>query len=141
MKQLLLLLLPAAATGGCQKPDVTPEAPAAPVLTHGQIVRAQVTYTYNGSVQPLPPRFRWIVQLDAPLTLPGAGNVAYSAVKTFSLSDTATYRTGARIAFTYQLVPQAQQTPGRSQYEWLSAAPSPGYIRHPELTLGAVQVE
>ena len=144
MKQLIFLLT-VAALGGCRKQAVTPEAAktAALTLMQGQVVRSQVTYNYSAP-GPHPARFRWIVQLDAPVTVPGAGNYPFSIVKTFSLPDTdtatATYRAGTRLAFTYQVVPWAQQTPWLSQYEWLSAAPSPGYLRNPELTLAGVQL-
>ncbi len=140
MKQLVFLLT-VAALGGCQKQAVTPEAAkvAASTLTQGQVVRSQVTYNYSAP-GPHPARFRWIIQLDPPVTVAGAGNYPFSVVKTFSLADTATYRAGTRLAFTYQVVPWTQQTPWLSQYEWLSAAPSPGYLRNPELTLADVQL-
>ena len=137
MRQLVFLLT-VAALGGCQKQAVTPEA-AALSLTQGQVVRSQVTYNYTAP-GPHSARFRWIIQLDAPVTVPGAGNYPFSVVKTFSLADTATYRAGTRLVFTYQVVPWAQQTPWLSAFEWVSAAASPGYLRNPELTLADVQL-
>jgi len=125
-------LLALAALGGCEKPAVGPYPAGPAALTQGRIVR------YEVAVDSLlrRPRVRGIVELAAPLTLPGANGRAYAQVKTFSLPDSTTYRVGRTIGFSYQPVPPAQQTPWRTRYEWLAmTAMPPGYVPHPEVTL------
>ena len=89
-----------------------------------------------------PMRWRWLVELAPPLTLPGSPNSlsGFSRVKTFSfkVADTAAFRRGTRISFPYQAVPwsppQWYSTP-----EALSMAPVPPNFQLPEVTLSNVQ--
>ena len=141
----LLVLLAVASLGSCQKQPVPPQkVPSLAVLplAQGQIIAVEPTRlikSFNSS----PVRWRWLVELAPPLVLPGnpSSSVStFSQVKTFSLAvaDTATFRRGTRISFTYQPLPwsppQWYSTP-----EALSAAPRPPRFDLPEVTLSNVQ--
>ena len=145
MKSLLAFLLTAAALCSCHKQTVTPQelAIAASPVAQGQIVAVEPTRLITAP-NAAPVRWRWMVELAPPLTLPGSPNSSipgYSQVKTFSLTaaDTAVFRRGTRISFTYQALPwsppQWYSTP-----EALSMAPVPPHFELPEVTLSNVQV-
>ncbi len=90
-----------------------------------------------------PVRWRWMVELAPPLTLPGNPNSsipAFSQVKTFSfaVADTAIFRRGTRISFNYQALPWSPPQ-WYSNVEALSMAPFPPHFDFPELTLSNVQ--
>ena len=136
-------LLAAVALCGCHKQTVDPQDPAAvaPVLAQGKIVAVEPTHLITAFTSPV--RWRWMVELTPPLTLPGnpnSGLAGFSQVKTFSfaVADTAVFRPGTRISFTYQVLPwsppQWYSTP-----EALSAAPRPPHFDYPEVTLSNVQ--
>ena len=145
MKSLLAFLLAAAALCSCHKQTVTPQKPAtaASPVAQGQIVAVEPTRLITAS-NAAPVRWRWRIELAPPLTLPGSPNSSipgYSQVKTFSLTvaDTAVFRRGTRISFTYQALPwsppQWYSTP-----EALTMAPVPPHFELPEVTLSNVQV-
>ncbi|WP_210518866.1 hypothetical protein [Hymenobacter terricola] len=133
MNKLSTFLLLAAALSSCQK---TAPIPGLATPGKGQIVRYDLTYDEHNQA----PRLRWIVQLAAPLSAKGWNNQDYTQVKVFDLPDTVTFRVGTKLSFTYQLVPQDQQTPWKTNYEWYSVpAYPPGYIPYPELALAEIQ--
>ena len=145
MKSLLAFLLTAAALCSCHKQTVTPQelAIAASPVAQGQIVAVEPTRLIT-ALDTAPVRWRWMVELAPPLTLPGSPNSSipgYSQVKTFSLTvaDTAVFRRGTRISFIYQALPwsppQWYSTP-----EALSMAPVPLHFELPEIILSNVQV-
>jgi hypothetical protein len=129
MKKLFrLFALPLLAACTHTTPDVAPIVPA----IQGEIVRYQTTFDQHNQN----PRTRWIIALDPPRTFPGATGQAYSQVKVFGLADTVSFRVGTRLAFRYQEVPSAQQTPWLTPYErYAVPAFAPGYTAHPELLL------
>lgn len=138
-----LPFLAAAALCSCHQQTVTPQEPAtaAAPVAQGQIVAVEPTllYTAPGSA---PVRWRWMVELAPPLTVPGSPSSpsGFSRVKTFSftVADTAVFRRGTRISFTYQALPwsppQWYSTP-----EALSMAPVPPNFQLPEVILSNVQ--
>lgn len=135
-----LILLAVASLGSCQKQPVPPQA--APLLSQGQIIAVEPTRliaNFNAS----PVRWRWLVELAPPLTLPGNPNsniAAFSQVKTFSLAvaDTAVFHRGTHISFAYQALPWSPPQ-WYSLPEALSAAPRPPHFDFPEVTLSSVQ--
>lgn len=106
-----------------------------PELVTARVVKYEVTVDSKKQN----PRLRCILAIS-PLSLPGFQGVTYQRAKTFSLVDTTSYRAGSKVAFKYQLVPQAQQTPWRTTYEWygVPATPYEGDLL-PEITLSEVQ--
>lgn len=138
----LLPFLAAAALCSCHQQTVTPRklAAASPVA-QGQIVAVEPTRLHTVP-NAAPVRWRWLVELAPPLTVPGSPSspAGFSRVKTFSftVADTAVFRRGTRIAFTYQALPwsppQWYSTP-----EALSMAPVPPNFHLPEVTLANVQ--
>jgi len=142
MKPLLPFLL-AATLCSCHKQTVTPQEPAAAAspVVQGQIVAVEPT-RLNTAPNSAPVRWRWMVELAPPLTVPGSPSspTGFSRVKTFSftVADTAVFRRGTRISFTYQALPwsppQWYSTP-----EALSMAPVPPNFQLPEVTLSNVQ--
>ena len=132
MKKLLRLLgLPLLAACTQPAPEVAPTGP----LVQGEIVRHQITFDqYNQN-----PRPRWIIALDPPRTFAGTTGQAYAQIKVFGLADTVRFRAGTRLAFRYQEVPVAQQTPWLTPYErYAVPAFPPGYTANPELVLSDV---
>ena len=108
----------------------------------GRIIAVEPTHlitTFNSS----PVRWRWLVELAPPLTLPGGPGSAiagYSQVKTFSLAvaDTAVFRRGTHISFTYEALPWSPPQ-WYSTVEALSMAPRPPHFEWPEVVLSNVQ--
>ena len=100
-------------------------------LTSGRLVKQENTIDRTGQI----PRPRWIIDL-APLALAGYQGILYQQVKVFNLPPNTTYHVGQTLAFQYQLVPYAQQTPWKTGYEW-NAVPAqpPGATALPEITL------
>lgn len=129
MKKLLrLIVLPLMVACNATTPDVAPTVPS----IQGEIVRFQTTFDQHNQN----PRTRWVVVLDPPHTFPGTTGLAYTQVKVFGLTDTISFRVGTRLAFRYQNVPSAQQTPWLTSYErYAMPATPPGYTAHPELQL------
>ncbi|AMJ64038.1 hypothetical protein [Hymenobacter sp. PAMC 26628] len=110
-----------------KKEDVSPASD----LTSGRLVKLETTLDGTGQN----PRPRWRIDVT-PLSLAGYQGTLYQQVKTFSLPATADYQVGQTITFHYQLVPYAQQTPWKTQYEWLAVpAMPPGATALPEITL------
>ncbi|MBF9141568.1 hypothetical protein [Hymenobacter properus] len=141
-----LCLLAAASLGGCQQQMVAPvpaATTAAPLASvQGRIVAVEPTKLI-ASFNVSPVRWRWRVELAPPLTLPGNPNshtTAFSEVKTFSfaVADTAAFRPGTRISFTYQVLPWSPPQ-WYSIPEAISAAPRPPHYDLPEVTLANVQ--
>ena len=141
--KLFLPFLLATALCSCHKQTVTPQEPATDVspVAQGQIVAVEPTRLITAP-NSTPVRWRWMVELAPPLTVPGSPNslAGFSHVKTFSftVADTAVFRRGTRISFTYQALPwsppQWYSTP-----EALSMAPVPPNFQLPEVTLSNVQ--
>jgi hypothetical protein len=130
------LLLLALGLGSCQRASVGPDA-TPDFLARGQVVRYDLTYDADGQN----PRVRWIVQLASPQRVPGLDDHDYTQVKVFNLADTAVFRPGVKFKFTYQLVPQAEQTAWATNYERSAMQDFPaGYVPNPELTLDDVQL-
>ena len=134
--RLVFPVLAAAALCSCHKQTVTPP------VAQGQIVAVESTrlITVPSSA---PVRWRWMVELDPPLRLPGQPNgsvAAFSRVKTFSLAvaDTAIFRHGTRVSFAYQVLPW-RPPQWYSTVEALSMAPVPPNFELPEVTLSNVQ--
>ena len=82
------------------------------------------------------------MELAPPLVLPSnpSSIAAFSRVKTFSftVADTAVFRRGTRISFTYQALPWSPPQ-WYSTVEALSMAPVPPNFSLPEVTLSNVQ--
>jgi hypothetical protein len=136
VNKLATLLLLALGVGSCQRASVGPDA-APDFLARGQVVRYDLTYDADGQN----PRVRWIVQLASPMRVPGLGDRDYTQVKVFNLADTAVFRPGVKFKFTYQLVPQADQTTWATNYEHSAMQDFPaGYLPNPELALDDVQL-
>ena len=109
-------------------PDIAPTEP----FIQGEIVRYQTTFDLHNQN----PRTRWIIALDPPRTFTGTTGQVYAQVKVFGLADTVSFRAGTRLAFHYQQVPNAQQTPWLTSYErYAVPAFPPGDTAHPELQL------
>ena len=129
-----------AALCSCHKQAVTPQAP--PTAAQGQIVAVEPTRLVTAPAS-APVRWRWRVELAPPLTLPGNPNSsppAFSQVKTFSfaVTDTVVFHRGARLSFTYQVLPWSPPQ-WYSTAEALSMAPVPPYFNLPEVTISNVQ--
>jgi hypothetical protein len=121
-----------AISSSCEKKVAAPSAP----LVTGQLVRLETTVDAGGR-RPQP---RWGLEVS-PLSFPGWAGAQYQEVKVFGLPDTITYRPGRSIQFRYQFVPQAQQTPWRTSYEWNHTAQIPAWgERVPELALSDVHL-
>lgn len=136
MNKLSTVGLLALALGGCQQSEIRPDLPAAVVAAQGQIVRYDLTYDEHNQH----PQGRWIVQLATPMRIKGWRNQEFTEVKVFTMPRSTRFRVGTTIRFTYKQVPQAQQTPWKTGYEWSSTqAYPPGYTPNPELVLAAVQ--
>ncbi len=143
----LLFVLAAASLWSCEKQSVSPPETlpsAAPLASaQGHIIAVEPTRliaSFNSS----PVRWRWLVELAPPLTLPGnpySSIATFSQVKTFSfaVADTAIFRRGTRISFTYQALPWSPPQ-WYSIPEAISAAPRPPRFDWPEVTLTNVQV-
>ena len=138
LQPIALLGISLLALGNRCEPE--PAVPAEP-LTTGRIVRVQTTIDDQGQR----PRPRWEIDV-APLAFPGlttggAPGSDYQHVKAFDLLDTAVYRVGRSIRFRYHLVPAAQHTPWRTNYERQNTAPQMAWgDRLPELTLTQVEL-
>jgi hypothetical protein len=140
--RVLLLLLAAVSLGSCQKQPVAPQAALPVAQAQGQIIAVEPTRLITG-FNSSPVRWRWMVELAPPLTLrgnPSSSISAFSQVKTFSLAvaDTAVFRRGTHISFTYQALPWSPPQ-WYSISEALSAAPRPPHFDLPEVILSNVQ--
>ena len=142
----LLLLLAAAVLCSCDNQTVAPPVLATPALgvAQGQIVAVEPTRLITAP-NAVSVRWRWTVELAPPLMLPGNPNSpfpAFSQVKTFSftVADTAIFRRGMRISFTYQTLPWSPPQ-WYSTVEALSMAPVPPHFHFPEVTLSNIQAQ
>lgn len=122
-----------AMSNSCQKEDLTPELP----VTTARVVKAEVTVDSDSRN----PRTRWIINI-APLELPGWSGRPYQQARVFNLPDTVSYKAGTLFSFRYKLVPEAEQTPWKTLYEW-NAVPAPtqplGATAFPELVLSDIK--
>ena len=136
MNKFATLLLLAVGLGSCQRSGVSPR-PADDHTARGQVLRYDLTYDAQGQN----PRVRWIVQLASPMRVPGWGDRDYTQVKVFSLADTTIFRPGVKFNFTYQRVPEADQTAWATNYERSATQDFPaGYLPNSELAVNDVRL-
>lgn len=124
----------AMSTSCSTKDDITPRES----FVTGTVVKTEITV----DAQSNNPRTRWIIAI-APLSLPGWQGKTYQQAKVFALPDTSSYKAGTTLTFHYRLIPEAQQTPWNTPYEWYSVpalTQPPGAVPLPEITISDVTI-